>query len=222
MALDRLPIRCAGIDRILGGGFEAGIITQLYGESGSGKTNIVIQLAVQAVSLGYRVILIDTEGFSAERFKQIAGENALEIATKIVVFEPLSLEQQHSAIREASKLAGEGIGLLLMDSATSLYRASLESDDNRQVKRILTSQIAELQEIARKHRFPVVVTNQVYMDVDSDQLRPMGGTSMEHMCKAIILLERAGEGRRRAKIIKHRSQPEGTFAEFMITATGVM
>jgi len=48
--LDCLPCGCNAIDLLLGGGFEAGIITQIYGESGTGKSNIAMQLAVQAVS----------------------------------------------------------------------------------------------------------------------------------------------------------------------------
>ncbi|NYT02548.1 MAG: DNA repair and recombination protein RadB [Methanosarcinales archaeon] len=222
MSINRLPSGCPGIDRILGGGFEAGIITQLYGPSGSGKTNLVLQLMVQAVNRGKRVILIDTEGFSAERFSQIAGEGARELATRIIVFEPLSLEEQHACIRDASRLAGEGVGLLVVDSATSLYRAVLEADDNRQVRKVLTSQMSELQEIARRQRIPVAITNQVYMDVESGQLRPIGGTSMEHICKAIVSLEKVGEGLRRARLVKHRSQPEGETAEFRITATGLV
>jgi len=99
--LERLPVGCQSLDLLLGGGFESGIITELYGESGSGKSNIVLQLAVAAVARGFRVIFIDTEGFSAERFKQIAGPGAADIAAKIMIFEPMSLEQQAMAIREA-------------------------------------------------------------------------------------------------------------------------
>jgi DNA repair protein RadB len=220
-ALDRLPSGCPGLDRILGGGFESGIITQLYGEAGTGKTNIAIQLAVQAVSRGSRVAFIDTEGFSADRFKQIAGVGAKDIAGRIMIFEPLSLEQQHTSIREVAKIAGKDLGLVVLDSATSLYRVLLESEDNRPIRRVLSMQMGELQEISRKHRIPVVITNQIYTDIESGELRPLGGTYLEHMCKAIVFLEKIGDGRRRAKIVKHRSQPEGETAEFLITATGV-
>ena len=149
--LERLPSGCQSLDLLLGGGFESGVITQIYGESGTGKSNIVLQLAVQAVARGFRVIFIDTEGFSAERFKQIAGPGAEEMAAKIMIFEPMSLEQQAIAIREASKIAGRDLGLIVLDSATSLYRVLLEADDNRQVRRTLTVQLSECQEIARKH-----------------------------------------------------------------------
>ena len=219
--LDRLPSGCQSLDLLLGGGFESGIISQLYGESGTGKSNIVMQLAVQAVARSLRVIFIDTEGFSAERFKQIAGPGAEEMAAKIMIFEPMSLEQQAIAIREASKIAGRDLGLIILDSATSLYRVLLEAEDNRSIRRTLTVQLSELQEIARRHRIPVVITNQVYMDIENNSLRPIGGTGLEHICKAIILLEKKGEGLRRARLMKHRSSPEGITADFRLTARGV-
>ncbi len=219
--LDRLPSGCQSLDLLLSGGFESGIITQLYGEAGTGKSNIVMQLAVQAVARGLRVIFVDTEGFSAERFKQIAGPGAEEMAAKIMIFEPMSLEQQAIAIREASKIAGQNLGLVILDSATSLYRVLLEADDNRSVRRTLTVQLSELQEIARRHRIPAVITNQVYMDIENNSLRPIGGTGLEHICKAIIFLEKKGEGMRSARIMKHRSSPEGIMADFRLTARGV-
>lgn len=219
--LNRLPSGCQSLDRLLGGGFEAGIITQLYGEAGSGKTNIAMQLAVQAVARGLRVIFIDTEGFSADRFAQIAGPSAKEIAGKIMIFEPMSLEQQHISIKDAAKVAGRDLGLVVLDSATSLYRVLLEADDNRAVRRMLSVQMSELLELARMHRIPVLITNQIYTDIETGTLRPLGGTSLEHTCKAIVSLEKIGNGRRRARIMKHRSQPEGETAEFCITAKGV-
>jgi DNA repair protein RadB len=219
--LDRLPSGCQSLDLLLGGGFESGIITQLYGESGTGKSNIVMQLAVQAVARGLRVIFIDTEGFSAERFKQIAGPGAEEMAKKIMIFEPMSLEQQAIAIRESSKIAGHDLGLVILDSATSLYRVLLEAEDNRTIRRTLTAQLSELQEIARKHRIPIVITNQVYTDIENNSLRPIGGRGLEHICKAIIFLEKKGEGLRRARLMKHRSLPEGGMADFRLTARGV-
>jgi DNA repair protein RadB len=219
--LDRLPSGCQSLDLLLSGGFESGIITQLYGEAGTGKSNIVMQLAVQATARGLRVIFIDTEGFSAERFKQIAGPGAEEMAARIMIFEPMSLEQQAIAIREASKIAGQNLGLVILDSATSLYRVLLEAEDNRSIRRTLTVQLSELQEIARRHRIPAVITNQVYMDIENNSLRPIGGTGLEHICKAIIFLEKKGEGVRGARLMKHRSSPEGITADFRLTARGV-
>jgi DNA repair protein RadB len=219
--LDRLPSGCQALDRLLGGGFEAGIITQIYGEAGTGKTNIAMQLAIQAVNKQSRVVFIDTEGLSTERFRQIAGENAKEIASKILIFEPMTLDQQHISIKEAAKIAGIDLGLVVLDSATSLYRVLLEAEDNKQVRKKFSTQMGDLLKLARRHKVPVFITNQVYTDIETGMLKPLGGTILEHMCKAILSIEKVGNSLRRARIVKHRSQPEGEMELFTITARGI-
>jgi len=217
-----LPSGCKPLDELLGGGFEKGIVTQIFGAAGTGKTNICIQLTVECVKQGQRVIYIDTEGLSPVRFKQIAGENAKEIARSVIIYEPMSFEEQYVAVREVEKIAGENIGLVIMDSATSYYRFELEDEETgMKSRRELANQIGFLHALARKHSFAVVITNQVYSDIISGGVRPLGGSSLEHISKAIIQLEKIGEGLRRAILFKHRSRPEGSSAEFRITAEGI-
>jgi len=209
---------------MLGGGFETGIVTQLYGASGTGKTNICIQLAVECVRSGKKVIFIDTEGFSAERFKQIAGEDAKKIAGDIIIYEPASFEQQYSAITDIEKLMNEKIGLIILDSAALFYRLGLTQDDsneeNMAIRRELVNQIGILHGIARKYGVAVVITNQVFKDVTTGELCPVGGNAMEHLSKTIILFERTGVSKRRAALRKHRSISEDMFADFTLTDKG--
>lgn len=221
---ERIPCGCKCIDEMLGGGFENGIITQLYGASGTGKTNICIQLAVECVKSGRKVIFIDTEGFSAERFKQIAGEDAKKIAGDIIIYEPTSFEQQYSAITDVEKLMNEKIGLIILDSAALFYRLGLTQDDSSEeniaIRRELVNQIGILHGIARKYGVAVVITNQVYKDVTTGELCPVGGNALEHLSKTIILLEKIGLNKRRAALRKHRSRSEGVYCDFVLTETG--
>ncbi len=217
---------CRCIDELLGGGFERGIVTQIYGASGTGKTNICIQLAVAAVRSGKKVVFIDTEGFSAERFRQIAGDEAKRIAGDIIIYEPSSLDQQYSAILELEKIMNEKIGLIILDSAALFYRLGLSTDDSNEenvaLRRELVNQIGLLHGIARKYAIAVVITNQVYKDVSTGELCPIGGNALEHLSKTIILLEKTGPSKRKATLRKHRSKCEGTNCEFMLTEKGVI
>lgn len=221
---ERIPCGCKSIDDLLGGGFETGIVTQIYGASGTGKTNICIQLAVETVRGGKKVILIDTEGFSAERFRQIAGDEAKKIAGEIIIYEPSSLEQQYSAILDLEKIMSDKIGLIILDSAALFYRLGLSADDsdeeNVALRRELVNQIGLLHGLARKHKIAVVITNQVYKDVATGELSPIGGNALEHLSKTIILVEKTGTSKRRAVLRKHRSKSEGTNCEFMLTDKG--
>jgi len=52
MKIERYTSGCEKLDELLGGGFEAGTVTQIFGEAGSGKTNICLQLAIETVKKG--------------------------------------------------------------------------------------------------------------------------------------------------------------------------
>lgn len=224
---------CKSIDELLGGGFESGTVTQLYGEAGSGKTNICLQVAVECARKGRKVIFIDSEGFSPERFLQIAGarggsEDVESIARRIIIYEPHSFEQQTSCINEIEKVIKEkegesGVALVLLDSATLFYRLELDDERSIYLRRVLANQIMQLLEFARRYDLAVIITNQVYMDIEEGNLRPSGGYALEHLSKVIVQLEKTGEGhgKRSATLKKHRSMPEDTSCEFFITGKGV-
>ena len=228
---------CKNIDELLGGGFESGTVTQLYGEAGSGKTNICLQMAVECARKGKTVIFIDSEGFSPERFLQIANANTNtnetsetveRIAQRITIYEPHSFEQQTSCVDEIEELIKEkegesGVALVILDSATLFYRLELDEERSIYLRRVLANQIMHLLELARRYDLAVIITNQVYMDIEAGNLRPSGGYALEHLSKVIVQLEKTAEGRgkRRAVLKKHRSMPEDTSCEFLITGDGV-
>jgi DNA repair protein RadB len=220
----RLPSGAKPIDDLLGGGFEIGTITQIYGEPSSGKTNICLQLAISTMRADRRVIFIDTEGFSLERFSQIAGEDMRELFSKLFYYEVTNFDQQFAAIRDAEKLIAQGdqnVGLIIMDSATALYRVEREGKDGMAPMRELASQMTALLGLARKHDVAVVITNQIYTDIENEVLRASGGKWLEHISKAIVELKRAGPGKRIAILKKHRSRAEGESVEFTITGKGI-
>jgi len=206
------------IDGILGGGFESGIITQIYGAPGTGKTNIVIQTAVECARKGKKAVIIDTEGLSVERLSQIAGKDLQKISKLILIFKPRTLIQQSSALRDLPKII-ENVGVVIVDSITSLYRLEMAYDDFR-AKRELSRQIAFLIGLARKYDVAVIITNQVYTDVEKNELLPVGGLLLQHASKVIIELKKEGD-KRLAILRKHRSKPEDLKCEFEITSSGV-
>lgn len=220
MKIEKYTSGCKKLDELLGGGFEVGTITQLFGEAGSGKTNICLQLTIETVKNGRKVIYIDSEGFSPERFEQIAGNGVGKIAKEIIVYEPMNFEQQYVAIKDVEKVIDK-VGVIILDSAATFYRFELDDERDITLIRELANQIAHLLGLARKYGVAVVFTNQVYTDIEKNQYRPLGGNLIEHLSKTIIQLEKIGMGRRKATLRKHRSRPEGIACEFMLTQEGV-
>jgi DNA repair and recombination protein RadB len=207
------------LDDFIGGGFEVGSLTQIYGAGGSGKTNICLLIAINTVRRGEKVVFIDTEGLSADRFRQMAREDAEDIAKKIIVYEPTTFKEQHSAIKDLKKVV-KGVGVIIVDSATALYRISLK-DDKLMPIRSLGDQMTFLLGLARKNEMSVVITNQVYLDIESGEDKPIGGNILNHLSKTIIKLEKLDGGIRSATLKKHRSLPEGRSIKFKITEEGI-
>lgn len=219
--IEKYSCGCESVDELIGGGFETGTVTQIYGEAGTGKTNICIQLAFECVKSGKKVIYIDTEGLSIERFKQIVGGSVEDIVKDVIMYEPLNFDQQSDAIEEVKKIVDENVGLILLDSATLPYRYELGEDRDMHARRDLANQISDLLEITREYNIGVVVTSHVYTDIKTNEIRPLGGHAFEHLSKTIIQLEKAGTGKRKAILRKHRSRPEGISCEFVLTGRGV-
>jgi DNA repair protein RadB len=219
MSSERVPTGTAEMDALLGGGLERKTITQLFGEPGSGKSTLCLLAVVAVLRSGMKVIFFDTEGFSVERFRQLAGPDAETIAERLFIFEPSDFERQGLMIAESERLMKKGdIGLLAMDSATALYRTELGA--TRDAQRRLARQMVHILGLAKKFDIPVIITNQVYVDVETDEYRGLGGTSLLHISKVIVRVEKK-DGVRRATLVKHRSLPEGAFFDFVITGNGI-
>lgn len=219
----KVPVGVRALDDLLGGGLEDGCITLLHGEAGSGKTNLCLQVARNAVRLGKKVIYIDTEGVSLERLRQICGDDFEVVVRNILFSEPYTFEEQESLIEKAVKLAGsnEDVGLIVIDSVTMHYRLTMKDETRRDERHSLTRQIARLLKLSRERGIPVLATSQVYTDLDSGRFLPLGGHMLSHNAKTIVRLEKAAPSTRVAILEKHRFQEEGGRAPFRITGRGL-
>ncbi len=221
--MTHLPIGSEALDDLLGGGLEGGAITLFFGEAGTGKTNICLQVARNVAATGKKVIYIDTEGVSLERLQQMAGEKYEDVIKNLLFFEPHSFDEQEKFVDKAVKLAESSleVGVIILDSATIHYRLT-RNDEERGVRKSLSPQLAKLLGVSRSKDIPVVLTSQVYTDLDKETFEPLGGHVLLHNGKAIIRLDKVGTGSRRAVIIKHRHLEEGKNANFKLTKTGVV
>lgn len=218
MDVDRIPLGCSQFDRLLGGGIETGSVTLLYGEAGAGKTNVCLQLARNIASKGEKVAYIDTEGLSSDRLQQVfSGQE--ENIKNLLIFQVHSFEEQSDRIDKVEKLAAAGsISLVVIDSLTMFYR--LNHDDAR-TRNEFIRQTEVLLNTARKYEIAILVTSQVYSNLNTGGVEFLGGHALHHNAKTIIRLDKRFDGRREAVIMKHRSLPEGRKVQYRITETGI-
>jgi DNA repair protein RadB len=225
---ESIPTGCGPLDDLLGGGFEAGTVTQVYGPPAAGKTNVALGAAVEVAANGGTAVYIDTEGLSLARFEQVAearadagADGVDDLASRIIIKEAYDFEEQEEAVRDTAELA-ERADLVVLDSATGFYRLERAEDvEGGEALREVASQVTHLLSLARKHDLAVVLTNQVYTDPDSDRARPLGGHTLEHWTGTVVRIERFRGGNRRATLEKHRAKPAGEKVQLRITDEGL-
>lgn len=220
--MDHVPTGCVALDQLLGGGVETGCLTLLYGIAGSGKTNVCLQVARNVAREAKRVVYIDTEGVSLERLRQMSGKDFEDVSKRILFSEPYSNEEQEKLIEAGVRMAEgtDDFGLIVVDSATMHYRLTLRHEDPEE-RRSLTRQVARLLRAARKMEIPVLLTSQVYTDIERETIEPLGGHMLTHNCKTLIRLDKLGPALRRAVRVKHRHLAEGESVKFRLTDRGV-
>ncbi len=60
------------LDTFLGGGIKSGVITDIFGQNGIGKTQLVLQISINALQNGGSVLYQDSTGeFRPERMHEI-------------------------------------------------------------------------------------------------------------------------------------------------------
>jgi len=158
-----VPTGCGSLDKMLGGGLPFGEVCLVYGEADVGKTCLAVQCAVNTARMGYKVIFIDSDStFSARRLSQIASKDVDEVAPQITLVKPATFEEQALAIDRLDEYLIKSVGLVAVDTITSLYRSEIgERQATFTLNRELSRQMACLAQIAKTRRVAALVNSQV-------------------------------------------------------------
>jgi DNA repair protein RadB len=215
--IPRLATDCKGVDELLAGGIEEGTVTLVYGEAGSGKTSLALQLSREAIktSSDSVVLFVDTEGLSLERMEQIFGDVDQD---RLLLIRPSSLSDLHQTLTKKLE-QHDKISLIVVDTINAYVRLSYVKNKERSERQFL-EMTSILQPLAEKGDFPVFLSAQVYEK--DGEIGPYFGRSLMHLSKAIIHLEKAkSPSLRHARLKKHRSLPEEGVSDFLLTGNGL-
>ncbi len=232
--VEKISTGSKNLDELLGGGVETGAITELYGEFGSGKTQIchtlsvMVQLPKDKGGLEAGALYIDTENtFRPERIAEIAehrGLDPLKALERIVVARAYNSSHQELLLKEAGRhIESEKLKLLVVDSVVSHYRADFPGRGTlAERQQRLNAFIHQLLRMAEVYNIAVVVTNQVQASPDSffgDPTRPVGGHVVAHMSTYRIYLRKSAKVRI-ARMVDSPYLPERE-AIFMVSEKGI-
>ena len=183
-----------------------------YGGPATGKTLLCLTAAASVIKQGKKIIYIDTEkGFFIERFQQVLGDQDPKHLDSMIVFRPTSFKGQHEQILQLGKLLQQPkIGLLIVDTLGYFYRRMLKNK-LLLANRMLITQVNTLRSYAQ--HLPIIVTNQVYTDMETQAQKIVGGEILLRSGQRIIELQKDSR-----KIILQ--QPEKKESLFTIDPSG--
>jgi DNA repair and recombination protein RadA len=238
--VERLKTGSEAVDALLGGGIETQSITEVYGEYGSGKTQIAHQLCVNVQlpkeegGLDGSVIVIDTENtFRPNRILQMASPRGLEekeVLNNIRVARAYNSNHQILLVDKASEVTKElkesdkPVRLLIVDSLTAHFRAEYVGRGtlaDRQQK--LNKHMHSLVRFGDLYNAAIFITNQVMSKPDTffgDPTRPIGGHIVGHTATYRVYLRRSKGEKRIARLVDSPNMPEGE-AIFKVTTDGI-
>jgi len=222
--VQKLTSGTSSLDELLGGGFETQAIVEVYGEFGSGKTQVGHQLAVNCTmpleqgGLDGDVFYIDTEDtFRPERITQMARGHGLDpeaVLERIHVARAYNSAHQMLLAEEIKRMSrGVNVKMIIVDSLTSHFRAEFVGRGmlaNRQQK--LNRHLKDLKQLADVNNALVLVTNQVMSKPDAlwgDPTKPIGGHVLAHASTFRLYLRKAKGGRRIARLVDSPNLPDG-------------
>ena len=185
-------------------------INLVYGESATGKTTLCLQIAGDEAKNG-KVVFLDTEnGFSLERFVQMYSEDYKERLNNVILIRIPGFEEQcriFETLRNMKK-----IRLVIIDTIGMHYRQEVRKDHYVTNKKI-DRQLQILKELS-KREVKVIVSNQVYSNIDTKKLQVVGGNMLKNWSSVVIRMEKEPR-----KII--REKPESAVNSFKISNKGI-
>jgi DNA repair protein RadB len=180
-----------------------------------------MQLATNVIRCEKRVIYIAAGPFPSERFAQIAATDAAPISQKLLVFEVKSFDQQRATLDNIRKIAKENVGLIIFDTATTYYRLEQAKNTEIESRQGFANQVLLLLGLAKKYDLAVMLTNQVYVDTDSNEVLPVAGYLLDNLSAIVLQFTKTHSERRCAILKKHPILPLETSAYFKLTGRGL-
>ena len=151
------------LDYFLGGGIRGGIITDIFGSDGTGKSLLTMQISVNLMNSGNNVLFLDTTGgFRPERMVELIETRQFNpsILDKMKISRVTNTSEQIQILSKIQK--SNEFSLVIVDNVTDLFSFEYSKKEQQLEKRILfMNYMHELSRIAIEKKIPIIVTNMI-------------------------------------------------------------
>jgi DNA repair protein RadA len=231
----RLSTGSKMVDELLGGGYPLKLITEIFGENGTGKSQCCLTASVLATQpkkdggLDGHVVYIDTEGtFKAHRVKEIAetrGLNWEDVLSKIHVLRPMTTSHQLLMMDEVRKIGAEvPVKLVVCDSLMGHFRAEFVGRGVlAERQQLISKHLAEIKSFITTNDAVGIITSQVSANpglLFGDPNQAIGGNVVGHAVAYRVKIRKGKNGTRVFRLIKAPDLPESE-AVALLTEKGI-
>lgn len=216
---------------------ETGSITELFGEFRTGKSQlchslaVICQLPLDAGGAEGKALYIDSEGsFRPERLTDTASRYGLDedtVLNNVAYARAYNTDHQLSLLLQAAAMMCESrYALLIVDSATSLYRSDYSGLAELAARQMHLGRFLRLlHRLADEFGIAVVITNQVAAQVNGmsmlpDPKKPIGGNVLAHASTTRLYLRKGTGETRICRVYDSPNLPEHE-AKFAILSDGI-
>ncbi|MGD1834230.1 MAG: hypothetical protein ACPKQO_00730 [Nitrososphaeraceae archaeon] len=175
------------IDNFLRGGIRTGIVTDIFGESSSGKSQFCFSFCANVLKKhpNYDIIFVDTTGtFRPERIMEILGdENDISILDNIKYIRPFTFYAQNKSLEQIQERKPK---IVIIDSITSLISIEYATISRHL---IFMKYLHKLALLAINHNIAIIATNTMRNNTNliSREKKIKQDTGNEFMESALIL-----------------------------------
>ena len=150
------------LDKIFSGGLQNGIITEISGLRGPGKTQFALQFAIEPLSNNKKILFIDTTvEFRPERFLQMIQSRNLStsLLDNLHVSRVTDTQKQIEVLKSFEK---DSFSLLIIDNIADLFSFEYSKKEHVIEKNVnFGNYMINLSKLALSKNIPIIITNQI-------------------------------------------------------------
>ena len=160
------------LDKIFSGGLQNGIITEISGLRGTGKTQLALQFAIEPLKNNKKILFIDTTvEFRPERFLQMLQSRNLPISLleNLQISKVSDTQKQIEILNNFEK---NYFSLLIIDNITDLFSFEYSKKEHLIEKNTnFGNYMINLSKMTQLENIPVIITTQVFSHDDKNYQR---------------------------------------------------
>ncbi len=217
----KVPLKVEELDMMTRNGFETQSLYEIYGDEGSGKTQMAMTIAAEALGNGHGVIFIDCEGaFDLGRFDQICQARDITYDEEKLGYHMYSDESdlEKGIQNMIEELIERDVRYIIIDGLVGLIRLAFEGRGelaDRQIE--LKGILKYLRNLSILLNIGIIITNQVTANPDpfGAKTKPIGGHILGHYVKYIIAMSKGMKNNRNVRLIKAPNAPQGDYVCYL-------